>query len=134
MTTDVAPRSISHAFDTPTGSLTSGTLMRPDCMAALLAMDRHRCAFAADFLPSIFYDARAHSRGTKASTPTSVACRMTVSHLVALGKPLEKSVRALERIFLRASVMRRQLGPVEIDDLALEIILDPSTTAMCSPS
>ncbi len=97
MTTDVAPRSISHAFDTPTGSLTSGTLMRPDCMAALLAMDRHRCAFAADFFASIFMTLR-RTRGTKASTPTSVACLMTVSELVALRKPLEKSVRAPARI------------------------------------
>ncbi len=65
----------------------------PDCMAALLAMARHRSVLAAAFLPSSFTTERLQAKGTKAATPTSVAWRMTVSILSPLASPWSNITR-----------------------------------------
>ena len=91
--TAVACAKKAHTSASAIGSPTSGHARWPDCMAALFAMARHRCVLAAAFFASSLTMERSHDIGTNAETPSSVACRITVSILSPLARPCTSITR-----------------------------------------
>ena len=122
--TAVAWPSIAAASRTETGSATSGTRACPDCMAAFLAMARHRSVFAAAFFAVQLHDGAGAGKGNEGRHAYLGGMADDSLHLVALGQALQQNhLRAgLARVFMARNGNEGQLVR-KIDDLAFEVIL-----------